>query len=68
MVHDLGGVATAKRLVSSGELQDGLIKLAHLRRLDLSMECIMQESEFRKLFTSAELEAANWRLEHIGHE
>ena len=67
MVHDLEGVATAKRLVASGDLQDGLIKLAGLGRLDLSMESIMQEPEFRMLFTSEELEAANWRLEQIEH-
>lgn len=62
MLTTLGGIGLAKKLVLSGELQEGLKTLAKLERLDLSMEAIMQEEKFAHLFTNAELEAAGWRL------
>ncbi len=62
MLDTLGGVNLAKKLVLSGDLQDGLKTLAKLGRLDLSMEAMMQEDKFRLLFTKSELEAATWRL------
>lgn len=65
MLDSLGGVSMAKKLVISGELQDGLKKLAKLGRLDLSMEAIMQEERFTSLFTKPELEAAQWRLAQV---
>lgn len=65
MLGSLGGVSLAKKLVLSGELQDGLKTLAKLGRLDLSMEAIMQEDNFKALFTKPELEAAAWRLAQV---
>jgi hypothetical protein len=62
MLDTLGGVNLAKKLVLSGDLQDGLKTLAKLGRLDLSMEAMMQEDKFKLLFTKSELEAATWRL------
>lgn len=52
----------AKRLIISGELQDGLKTLARLKRLDLSLESIVLEDRFRPLFSQEHLEAARWRL------
>lgn len=65
MLESLGGVSLAKKLVISGELQEGLKKLAKLGRLDLSMEAIMQEERFAPLFTKPELEASQWRLSQV---
>ncbi len=64
MVKTYGPLASAKRLVTS-ELQEGLITLAELGRLDLSIESIMQEERFRPLFSPQELEAAKWRLDRV---
>jgi hypothetical protein len=68
MLDRWGGVQTAKRLVTSGDLQTGLKRLHAMGRLDLSMEKIMLDADFRSLFTEQELEAADWRLKQLtGH-
>lgn len=63
MLSAEGGLALARRLVKSGELQDGLKAMIKLGRRDLAMESIMLEEEFATLFTPAERAAARWRLE-----
>ncbi|MCC6208979.1 MAG: hypothetical protein IT488_12630 [Gammaproteobacteria bacterium] len=65
MLQSSDAVTLAKKLVTSGELQDGLKKLKGMDRLDLSMEEIMLESRFAQLFTRAELDAARWRLSQL---
>jgi hypothetical protein len=62
MLNAYGGQQTAKRLVASGELQDGIRRLAAMAKLDLTMEHIMLQPEFEPLFTPGELDAARWRL------
>lgn len=68
ILNDLGGRQTARKLVLSGEFQYGIGPLAQLRRLDLSLEHIMQEAQFAPLFTQQELEAAGWRLAQMASE
>ena len=41
MLETYGGVGVAKRLVTSGELQDGIRKIVALGHPELSMESIM---------------------------
>lgn len=65
MLQGEPAVDLAKRLVTSGELHDGLKTLARLKRLDLSLESIMLEDRFRPLFSSEHLEAARWRLAQV---
>lgn len=65
MLSTRGGVATAKRLVASGEIQDGIRRIVELGHPELSMESIMLEPQFSELFTEGELEAARWRLEQL---
>lgn len=65
MLDDSDGRTLAKKLVISGELQDGLKRLAKLDRLDLSMEWIMLEQKFAPLFTEDELKAARWHLGQV---
>lgn len=60
-----GGVATAKRLVASGEIQDGIRRIVDLGHPELSMESIMLEPQFASLFTEGELQAARWRLDQL---
>ncbi len=65
MIRKHGGVGTAKRLIKSGDLQDGLERLKVEGRLDLSMESIMLEPEFQDLFFPSERAAAQWRLQQL---
>lgn len=65
MLDSTDAVVLAKRLVASGELQDGLKRIKALGRLDLSMEQIMLDPIFSPLFTSQELQAASWRSSQL---
>lgn len=65
MLQSSDAVTLAKKLVASGELQDGLKKLKGMGRLDLSMEEIMLEPKFAPLFAKQELDAARWRLSQL---
>lgn len=65
MLNEKGALALARKLVKSGELQDGLKEMVKLGRRDLSMESIMLEPKFASLFSKPELEAANWRLGQV---
>ena len=62
MLAELGAVKLAKKLVVSGELQDGLKKMAKLGRKDLALEAIVLEPRFASLFSKDEKQAAEWRL------
>lgn len=61
MVRTLGGVSAAKKLIASPETS-GLAELALRQRLDLSMEKLMTQPEYKPLFTPEELKAAADRL------
>jgi len=65
MLNEMGAIPLAKKLVKSSDLQVGLDALKKLGRLDISLEHIMQKEEFNSLFTKAELEAAQWRLQRV---
>ena len=65
MFNKYGAANTARRLVASGDLQDGLRRLSRMGRLDLSMEQIMLEDPFHLIFTQQELAAAQWRLDQL---
>ena len=65
MLNTWGGVGVAKRLVASGEIQDGIKKIVAMGHPELSMESIMLEPRFATLFTAGELEAARWRLDQL---
>jgi hypothetical protein len=62
MLQTTDAVTLAKRLVTSGELHDGLKTLKKLSRLDLSLEVMVLEPQFESLFTVQERDAAGWRL------
>jgi len=65
MLAALGALNMAKKLVISGDLQDGLKTMAKLGRKDLTLESIMLEPKFNSLFSAAELQAATWRLSQV---
>lgn len=62
MIHDHGAIETAKRLLASAP-SDGFNRLALMNRLDLSIESIVQEEPWRRLFTDDELNRAARRLQ-----
>lgn len=65
MLHDQGAMRTARALIASGEIQDGMREMARLNRRDLILESIMCEPQFGPLFTRDEIAAAEWRLRQI---
>ena len=62
MFRQYGAVNTAKRLLSAKEPQYGLFKLWELKRPDLSLEKLVLKPDYKKLFTSEELNTAKKRL------
>ena len=64
MVHEKGGVQTAKDLLSGdpSAVSEGFANLALKGRLDLSVEALVLKDEWKHLFTSRELSIAKRRL------
>lgn len=57
-------VEVGKKLVISGEWQQGIKEMAKLGHLELTIESIMLQERFSSLFTLEEL-AAQWRLDNV---
>ncbi|WPC42817.1 hypothetical protein [Clostridium sp. JS66] len=68
MLGEKGGVKTAKKLISKDGGTEGFLKLWQFGRLDLSIESLVQQDEFRELFTDEELEMCKERLEKYRNE
>ena len=62
MLNDHGGLDTAKGLLAKPEVSEGFTKLALLQRLDLSVEALALQPEWKTLFTDAERTIARRRL------
>ena len=68
MVDDMGGVATAKKLLGGYKIHYGLGKLKKCGRLDISMEAeIWDNPKWHSLFTDSELKVAEWHLRKLGY-
>jgi hypothetical protein len=65
MVHEHGGLETAKRLLSKQEAQIGLSILWENNRLDLSMEALVLNPRYQPLFNDQEITTARERLEAL---
>ena len=63
LVANRGGVAAAKRLLARDGVSPGFAVLREKGRLDLSMEALVLDPQFRDLFSDAERAAARDRLE-----
>jgi hypothetical protein len=68
MLNSSSALSVARKLVTSGDIQYGLEELIKLGRADLAVESIMQEDEFRSLFTAGQLDAASWRLQQAKNQ
>lgn len=56
-------VEVAKRLVVSGDFQEGFKSMISMGRPNLTVESIMLDDQFASLFTPEERVAAKWRLD-----
>ncbi len=68
MVHEHGGVETARRLLGAPEPQEGLTTLWKLGRLDTSMEALVVQERWMPLFNDDERQAARDRLRAYGYD
>ena len=68
MIHELGGLAAAKRLLSSSQHQSGLTRLWELDLLENSMEALVLEKRWQGLFSDDELREARRRLTEYGYQ
>jgi hypothetical protein len=66
MLSEEGGLETARRLVSSSQPSDGFTQLYLKGRLDLTVEHLVLEDDFRGLFAAGLLEMAADRLRQYG--
>jgi len=66
MVANDGGLKAAKKLLATPYPSDGFVELWENRRLDLSMENLVLNPEYRSLFTDQEIEIARERLNAYG--
>lgn len=68
MVANEGGLKTAKKLINSKNLSNGFAELTKLERLDLTVEALILQKQYRPLFSDIELNIARERLEQLGYK
>ncbi len=62
MLHEAGGLQTAKRLLSTENAQYGFDKLWKCGCLHLTVECLVLRPKYQELFEESELDQARKRL------
>ena len=67
MIGEYGGLETAKQLLRKSEVSSGFTALWICERLDLSVEAVVLQEQWRPLFTDEELCTARTRLEDLGY-
>ncbi|MCH9733551.1 MAG: DUF262 domain-containing protein [Actinomycetia bacterium] len=67
MLSQYGPQETAHRLLASAAISDGFAELWERGRLDLTVEAIVVEPQFSKLFSEGEIAVAQRRLEQFGY-
>ena len=65
MLNEQGVLVTAHQLLASDRHHDGFTRLWDLRRLALSLECVVLKPVFRPLSTEKELNIARCRLRKL---
>ena len=64
IVNEMGGVATAKKLINDATPSDGFRRLCEMGRIDLTVEYVVVfETKYRGLFTAIERLSARKRYE-----
>lgn len=67
MVSQRGGYQAARDLLHARTVSDGFTRLWELGRLDLSVEALVLQPEWRALFTDDDLAIARERLAQLGY-
>lgn len=68
MIDEHGAVEAAKRLLTTRDIQTGLMRLWEMKSLSKSMEALVIQKRFRPLFTEAEITEARRRLDELGYD
>ncbi len=68
MISEIGGLKTAKQLITKENETYGFERLWELKRLDLSVEALVLKKEFIELFSLSEREICKQRLHKYGYE
>lgn len=68
MVLTVGSIKTAQELLGDRTIQYGLRKPYECERLDLTVECLVLNRRFARLFNERELEEARRRLRALGFD
>jgi len=68
MINQYGAIEAVKKLINNPKPSSGYTKLWGLNALNLSMEAIIQEEEWKCLFTDDECLKAKKRLIEYGYE
>jgi hypothetical protein len=66
MVHRWGAAEAARRLLVSGDIQDGFRRLIAAGRHDLTVEWSALRPRWSAIFGAPHQEAARWRLRQAG--
>lgn len=68
MLVNMGGVATAKRLLNDDKIHDGFTRLWECGRLDLTLEAeVWENAKWHPLFTDSELRKAEQCLRDLNY-
>jgi hypothetical protein len=67
MIERYGAIDTAKQLLSTQEIQTGLMRLWEMDALDMSMEAFVVQEQFQPLFSEYEIQEAARRLIELGY-
>lgn len=67
IIDEYGAVEAAKRLLTTREIQTGLMRLWELKSLSKSMEALVIQERFQPLFTPEEIAEARRRLDELGY-
>jgi hypothetical protein len=68
MVGERGGLSAARALLGARTVSDGFTRLWELGRLDLSVEALILQGEWRPLFSDDERQIASQRLAQMGYQ
>lgn len=68
MIHRWGAAEAARRLLVSGDIQDGFRRLIAAGRHDLTVEWSALQPRWHQIFRDPHREAARWRLSQVGIE
>ena len=68
MLHEHGGLVTARILLDSSTVSDGYRALWERKRLDLTVEALVLEPQWHDLFTDEQRVAARQRLRDFEYE